>query len=178
MLLGVLFFFTSCMDTFYATKRSTFDQAIASVQGQLANEGLKSVGSSSDTKNNLYAAGTSYSRYTGYGTLMENNFVTQDTYRFADADGNTMSYSVSYSAKLTSDGLPYVENVEVCGCETSNPKDYERLCGKESSVKQINLIPKDQELKKMNVMNTTLAITGITVGVSLIIYLIALSSLH
>ena len=73
------------MDTFYVTKRSTFDQAIASVQGQLASEGLKSVGSSSETKNNLFAAGTSYSKYTGYGTKMENNFVTQDTYRFADS---------------------------------------------------------------------------------------------
>lgn len=174
MLLGVFFCFTSCMDTFYATKRSTFDQTIASVQGKLASEGLKSVGSSTDTKNNLYAAGTSYSRYTGYGTKMENNFVTQDTYRFADAEGNTMNYSVSYSAKQSSDGVPYVENVEVCGCETSNPNDYERLCGNASVVKQINKVPKDQKLQQMNVMNTTLAVSGITVGLTLFIYLIAL----
>ena len=174
MLFGILFCFTSCMDTFYATKQSTFDKTIASVQGQLATEGLKSVGSSSDTKNNLYASGTSYSRYTGYGTKMENNFVTQDTYRFADDEGNTMNYSVSYSAKQTSDGVPYVENIEVCGCETSNPKDYERLCGNDSFVKQINLIPKDQELKQMNVMNTTLAVTGVTVGLTLLITLITL----
>ena len=164
------------MDTFYATKRSTFDKAVADVQSRLAQEGLKSVGSSSDTKNNLYALGTSYSKYTGYGTMMENNFVTQDTYRFADAEGNTMKYSVSYSAKQTSDGVSYVENIEVCGCETSNPNDYERLCGNNSLVKQINLTPKDQELRQMNVMNTTLAITGITIGLTLLVSLIALGA--
>lgn len=164
------------MDTFYVTKRSTFDQAIASVQGQLASEGLKSVGSSSETKNNLFAAGTSYSKYTGYGTKMENNFVTQDTYRFADSIGNTMNYTVAYSAKQTDNGIHYVENIEVCGCETSNPNDYERLCGNESLVKQINLTPKDQEVKQMDVMGTTLAVTGITVGLTLLITLITLGA--
>lgn len=174
MLMCTLFGLSSCMNTFYATKRTTFDQTISSVQGKLANEGLKSVGSNSETRNNLYAAGTSYSRYTGYGTKMENNFVTQDTYRFADDDGNTMNYSVSYSAKQTDSGIPYVENVEVCGCETSNPKDYERLCGNESIVKQINLIPKDQEIKQMDIMGTTLVVSGIAVGATLLITLFTL----
>ena len=160
------------MDTFYATKRSTFDKTIVSVQRQLNNEGLKSVGSSSDTKNNLYAAGTSYSKYTGFGTMMENNYVTQDTYRFADAEGNTMNYSVSYSAKRTEGGVQYVDNVEVCGCETSNPNDYERLCG--NAVRQIKSMPKDQELKKLNVLNTTLTLFGIAASLSLVLTLILL----
>ena len=174
-LLSVVFCMTSCMDTYYVTKKTTFDNAISSVQSQIASQGFSSTGSNTNTRNNLYAAGTSYSKYTGYGTMMENNFVTQDTYRFSDADGNTMNYSVSYSAKQTSDGIPYVENLELCGCETSNPKDYERLCGNNSVVKQINDVPKDQKVEKLNVMNTTLAITGITLGLSLIISLIALS---
>lgn len=105
---------------------------------------------------------------------MENNFVTQDTYRFADEEGNTMNYSVSYSAKETIDGDPYIEDIEVCGCETSNPKDYEKLCGNESIVKQISSLPKDQEIKKMNVMNTTLAVSGIAVGLTVLITLITL----
>lgn len=174
MFISTLFGLSSCMDTFYATKRSTFDQAISSVQSQLANEGLEAVGSNSETKNNLYAAGTSYSRYTGYGTMMENNFVTQDTYRFSDGEGNTMNYTVSYSAKQTENGAQYVENIEVCGCETSNPKDYEKLCGNESIVKQINSLPKDQEINKMNVMNTTMAVCGVIIGGSLLITLLSL----
>lgn len=175
MLLCVPFGLSSCMDTFYATKKTTFEKALTSVQTQMTNDGYKVVGSNSETKNNVYVSATSYSRYTGYGSKMENNFVTQDTYRFADEEGNTMSYSVSYSAKQTSEGIPYIEDIEVCGCETSNPKDYERLCGNESTVKQINLLPKDQEIKIMNVMNTTLAVSGIAIGATLLITLITLS---
>ena len=175
LLLCVLFGLSSCMDTFYATKKTTFENALTSIQTQMTNDGYKIVGSNSETKNNVYVSATSYSKYAGYGSKMENNFVTQDTYRFADEEGNTMSYSVSYTAKQTNDGVPYIENIEVCGCETSNPMEYERLCGNESIVKQINLLPKDQEIKVMNVMNTTLVVTGIAVGATLLITLITLS---
>ena len=174
MLLGILISFSSCMDTFYATKRTTFEKALASVQTQMDKDGFKVVGSNSETKNNVYVSATSYSRYTGYGSKMENNFVTQDTYRFADDEGNTMNYSVSYSAKQTMEGVPYIDDIEVCGCETSNPKDYDRLCGNESIVKQINSLPKDQEIKQMNVMGTTMAVSGIAIGITLLITMITL----
>ena len=164
---------TSCMDTFYVTQKATFDKAIQSVQSQMAQNGFSSTGSNTNTRNETVVTGVSYSKYTGYGSAMANNFITQDTYRFADTLGNTMNYSVSYSAKQSDNGIPYVENIEVCGCETSNPKDYERLCGNESFVKQINNVPKDQEIKQINVMNTTLAATGITVVATLLITLIA-----
>lgn len=175
ILFGTLFSFSSCMNTFYATKKTTFEKALASVQTQMNQDGFKVVGSNSETKNNVYVSATSYSRYTGYGSKMENNFVTQDTYRFADEEGNTMNYSVSYSAKQTNEGITYIDDIEVCGCETSNPKDYEKLCGNESIVKRINSLPKDQEIKQMDVMGTTLAVTGVTVGLTLLITLITLS---
>lgn len=173
-LLVVMFSMTSCMDTYYVTKKTTFDNAINSVQSQMANQGFNSTGSNTNTRNETVVTGTSYSRYTGYGTAMANNFITQDTYRFADTLGNTMNYSVTYSAKQTTDGIPYVENLELCGCETSNPKDYERLCGNESVVKQINAVPKDQKVEKLNVMKTTLATTGIALVFSIIIASIAI----
>lgn len=174
MLLCILFSLSSCMNTFYATKKATFEKALASVQTQMGKDGFKVVGSNSETKNNVYVSATSYSKYTGYGSKMENNFVTQDTYRFADEEGNTMNYSVSYSAKQTKEGVSYIEDIEVCGCETSNPKDYDRLCGNESLVKQINSLPRDQEIKQMNVMGTTLVVSGVAVGISLLITMITL----
>ena len=176
MLLGVLFFFTSCMDTYYVTKKSTFDTAIRSVQSQMAAQGFSSTGSNTNTRNETVVTGVSYSKYTGYGSAMANNFITQDTYRFADSLGNTMNYSVSYQAKQSKDGIPYVENVELCGCETSNPKDYERLCGNESYVKSINNMPKELKIEEMNVVNTTLAVSGIALGATLLITLITLAA--
>ena len=86
-----------------------------------------------------------------------------------------MNYSVSYQAKQTQEGIPYVENVELCGCETSNPKDYDRLCGQSSVVKQINSVPKDQEVKIVNETKTYFAAGGVTLGL-LFLLLLALSA--
>ena len=168
---------TSCMDTYQVTKKATFDRTIQSVQSQMAQNGFSSTGSSTNTRNETVVTGVSYSKYTGYGSAMANNFITQDTYRFTDTLGNTMNYSVSYSAKQTKDGEPYVENIEVCGCETSNPKDYEKLCGRYGLVNKINNIPKDQTIEEVNVLSTTLVLSGIVIGGSLIYTLILLSKL-
>lgn len=165
------------MDTYQVTKKTTFDRTIQSVQSQMAQNGFSSTGSSTNTRNETVVTGVSYSKYTGYGTAMANNFITQDTYRFTDTLGNTMNYSVSYSAKQTREGVPYVENIEVCGCETSNPKDYERLCGKYGLLNKINNIPKDQTIEEVNILNTTLVLSGIVIGGSLLYTLVMLSKL-
>jgi len=160
---------TSCMDTFYVTQRTTFDAAIKSVQSQMANQGYYLNGSSTNTRNEAVVTDVSYSRYSGYGTAMANVFITQDTYRFADSLGNTINYSVSYQAKQTKEGTQFVENVEICGCETSDPKEYEKLCVQEAKLKQLNDLPKDQKIRILNVTNTVLAATGIVLALTLII---------
>ena len=85
-----------------------------------------------------------------------------------------MNYSVSYQARRTAQGEAFVENIELCGCETSNPKDFERMCGDESVVKQFNSLPKDQMVKRINAVNTYLVGGGITVG--LLLLLLALTA--
>ncbi len=174
LLLIVLFGMSSCMDTFYVTKNATFDKAVCSVQSQLAIQGFDLTGTSTNTRNEPVVTGVSYSEYTGYGSAMKNNYITQDTYRFADSLGNTMNYSVSYQARRTAQGEAFVENIELCGCETSNPKDFERMCGDESVVKQFNSLPKDQMVKRINAINTYLVGGGITVG--LLLLLLALTA--
>lgn len=168
--LVAVFGMTSCMDTYYVTQRTTFDAAIKSVQAQMADQGYYLNGSSTNTRNETVVTGVSYTRHSGYGTAMANNFITQDTYRFADSLENTMNYSISYQAKQTNEGTQFVENVEVCGCETSNPNDYEKFCLQETEVKQLNNLPKDQKIRKLNVTNTILAATGIILAITLIIF--------
>lgn len=150
------------------TKRTTFDDNISLIQTQMADLGFYLNGSNTNTRNETVVTGVSYSN-SGYGTAMDNNYITQDTYRFADSIGNTMNYSVSYQAKQTQEGISYVERVELCGCETSNPKDYEKLCGNESAVKQINELPLDQKVEKVNVPNTTLAASGVILGLLIVV---------
>lgn len=165
----VLLGMTSCMDTYYVTNKATFDNAISTIKSQMEERGFNLNGSNSITHNETVVTGVSYSSESGYGTAMANNYITQDTYRFADSLGNTMSYSIVYCVQQTTDGKPYVVNSKVCGCETSNPKDYDRLCGDESVVKQINNLPKDQTINRVNVVNTSLAVTGVLVGLALVI---------
>ena len=159
-LLMVMFGMTSCKDAFFVTQRTTFDRSIKEVQNQLAQQGYELSGTNTNTRNEAVVTGQSYTDM-GYGFMMENNFITQDTYKFTDSLGNTMNYSLSYQAKQSDDDVSYVDHVELCGCETSNPKDYERMCGDAAVVKQLNNMPKDRQVKVLNKTKTYLAASGI-----------------
>lgn len=156
-LVGV-FALTSCTNTRQVTSKKTFDKTVEEVKSDLVKQGYAPSGSSTDTKNNVYVEGTSYSRYTGYGSKMANDFVTTDTYRFSSDDGSTMQFSVSYKAK-NNGNLIYVTEVTISGCETSNTKQYESLCGSSSPIKKIDRMPQDASFEEKDVMRTTLAVT-------------------
>lgn len=160
----------SCTNTRLVTTKTTFDKSIEDVKLELANQGYAPSGSSSDTKNNMYVEGTSYSKYSGYGSKMANDFVTTDTYRFTNEEGNTMNFSVSYKANQNKE-LIYVTDVHTSGCETSDAKQYNTLCGNESPVKQLDRLPQDASFEEIDVMNTALAASGISILASLLILL-------
>lgn len=151
----------SCTNTRYVTAKSTFDQTVNEVKSDLAQRGFAPSGSSTDTKNNVYVEGTSYSKYSGYGSKMANDFVTTDTYRFTNDEGNTMNFSVTYKAKQNGN-LIYVTDVSTAGCETSNAKQYDSLCGSGSPIKKLDKLPQDATFEEIDVMGTTLAVTGIS----------------
>jgi hypothetical protein len=143
--------FLSCT-TYHVTSRSTFDRTVKEIITEVELKGYSLSGSSTDTKNNVFVEGTSYSKYSGYGSLMANDFITTDTYRFINEDGNTLSFSVSYKPmKDASQGLLYVTEAATTGCETSNAKQYEGLCGSSSPViKKIQTLPQDATVRKID----------------------------
>lgn len=167
-LMVVLFGMTSCMDTFYVTEKTKFDDAVAMVRSQLKEKGFNLTGTNSITRNEPFVTDVTSS----YGLRMDNNYITQDTYRFTDSLGNTMSYSVSYHLKQESKGVPYVQDVEVCGCETSNPKDFETFCDGESEIYQIKNIPKEQTIKQFNYVKTS----GLVAVFGLVLVLVMLAT--
>lgn len=155
----------SCTDTRYVTAKSTFDKTISGVKTEMAQKGYAPSGSSTDTKNNVYVEGTSYSRYTGYGSKMANDFVTTDTYRFTNENGQTMNFSVSYKTNQdATQGLVYVTDVQTAGCETSDAKQYDAMCGSNSPVAKIDKMPQDASIEVTNVAKTT----GLTIVLSLV----------
>ena len=154
-----------CTDTKYVTSKATLDRTINEIKSDMAQKGYAPSGSSTDTKNNVYVEGTSYSKYSGYGSKMANDFVTTDTYRFTNEQGKTMNFSVSYKANEdATKGLLYVTDVQTAGCETTDAKQYDALCGSTSSVAKINNLPQDSSIEVLNVGKTT----GLTVVLSLI----------
>ena len=74
-----------------------------------------------------------------------------------------MKFMVAYYPKSTPQ-LRYVEGVELCGCETSNPADYEKMCGKDSPVSWVNFMPQNQEVRYVNTAETVVVIGGVLVA--------------
>ena len=170
--------FSSCYTTHNVISKTSLDRTIDSVAIELKSNGYYPVGTSMGTKNELTVTGQSYSDYSGYGTRLDNNYITSDTYSFADTLGNTMNYTVSYQLnKSTSnefyydfayDGFYYVTNLQVTGCKTSNPKEYERLCGKYSPTKKITYLYPDKSVEVFDKKETLFGTLLISIAIGII----------
>ena len=151
----------SCTTTYNVISKAALDQSIDRVAAEMEKYGYYPAGNSTDTRNEVTVTGQSYSKYTGYGTKMDNNYITSDTYRFSDTAGNTMNYTVGYQLRQSS-GLYYVTEVEVKGCETSNVKDYNKLCGSDAPKNRISTLPADATVELYDEAKTYLLIGGLT----------------
>ena len=153
---------SSCMDTKYVTKKTTFDRVVSQVRDEMAQQGFDLTGSNTETKNDLVVVHTSRNENDGVSSELKNNYVTRDTYQFTNAQGNKVSYTVSYQVKETKKGEPYVDGVEVVGCEVSIPADYDKLCGVTSPTHRIATMDKDQRIRVLNGTKTVILAGGIT----------------
>lgn len=155
----VLFSLTSCTTTYSVMSKASLDKALDNVAIELRSRGYYPAGTSTDTKNEVTVTGQSYSKYTGYGTRMDNNYITSDTYRFADTIGNTMNYTVSYQLR-NNGSFVYVTDLQVKGCETSNVKEYANLCGSSTPIRIIENLPPDSSIELYD-ENKTYVLLGV-----------------
>lgn len=133
----VVMHLVGCYSTQNVTSYNDLQGAINDARQELSKMGYELSGEDTRTDNSVYVEDVSYSTRAGYGTALNNKYVTFDKYTFSNADGNTISYTVSYETHRSSDGVLYVTDVSVPQCETSNPKDYNQLCGNPSPIKKI-----------------------------------------
>lgn len=161
---------SSCMDTKYVTKKSTFDRVVSQVRDEMSQHGLDLTGYNTETKNDLVVVHTSHHENDGVNSELKNNYVTRDTYHFTDAHGNKASYTVSYQLKETKKGESYVDGVEVVGCEVSSPADYDKLCGMASPTNRIATMDKDQRIRVLNGTRTVILAGGITLAGLLLLF--------
>ena len=162
----------SCYDT-RMTSSTGYKRSMAKVQKELESQGYSLTGSPTDTRNEVTVTGQSYSRVSGYGTKMDNKYVTRDNYNFTHTDGSTLKFSVTYSP-MQNANVQYVENMQVSGCETSNKNDYNKLCGSSAAIQSLNNAPKDTSVEIYNPTNTYLLTGGISVLAGILLYAIIL----
>ena len=100
----------------------------------------------------------------------------QDSYTFKDDNGSTMEYSVSYVLDEDSDNKKFVENVSVVGCKTSEGDNYDKYCGTDAKVRQLENLPNDITVKKFsagklvfNLVGAPLLILGAITGIGYLV---------
>lgn len=124
-------------------KNPNYYEAVSSARSFMESQGFKTI---------------------GFGSVWDKRFADlhQNTYHFIDSLGNKMSYSVYYAMWVDKKG-DYVYYSELCGCETSNPNDFERLCGDEGVLGKIKELPKDQDITGKKIAQGALGV-GASVG--------------
>ncbi len=142
-----------CTETYFVTSRQDLIDEVNNTRTSLEKEGyrLTALRTSSGT---VQVAGVSMGL-----PSYKDSYTSQDTYKFVNDNGETLAYSVAYQNRII-DTIPFVAAVQVCECETSNPSDYDKLCGKDSPVDNLNNIKQTQEIQVTNVVKTTIAITA------------------
>ena len=161
----------SCTTTKLVTSLNAYKDATSAISSALSEKGYSLSGMSQESKNEVYVSGTSYSRYTGYGTRMANDYWQYDSFTFTDSFNNNVNYMVKYQI-INND---CIDNIEVVNCNAS--KDYNNICGSGGIIKtSVNYISNnpDEIITVPDPGKTVGAVLGGSLGVSLLAVLIVL----
>lgn len=173
MAYAVAIFATSCTTTIPVVSKSALESTVIEVGNQLFDNGYTMTGISEETKNEVSVTGTSYSKYTGYGSAMANNYWQYNKYMYSDSLDNDVSFSIKYQLKKDDNGKLYVQDLEMINCEAS--KDYNAICGGNGIVKKSiaeTANNPDMVATIPNRTGTILGVTGGTIGICTIILII------
>lgn len=139
------FLMAGCYSTVNVASKERFDNAISSTTEKLNQMGYRKTGASTG-KNTDVTRSEGFVYMPNVGVLPysdeKKNETTIDYYSFVDSNGNSLNYSVAYELKESHDKIWYMENANVVGCATSNPDQFESLCGDNSAISKISYLEK------------------------------------
>lgn len=168
-------FFSSCTTTQMTISSQSYKSTLNSIDSTIIslNNDYNLSSSGSETKNEIVVTGQSYTRYAGYGTLMDNNYYTYDNYVYTDSIGNTIEFQLKYKNAQDYFGKPFVSNVDVIKCTCADKKVYASICGESGVVKKVEKLVPDQSSsfydKEASVLVGVLGSIGAGVLVALLI---------
>lgn len=126
-------FFTSCSTTLPVVTQTALDRTLSEINSDLSDYGYEMSGASNESKNEVSVSGVSYSRWTGYGSAMKNNYWQYDEYTYVDSLNNNVSFTIKYQRNKDVDGRPYLQSLEMTNCYSN--KNYNTMCGKDGIVR-------------------------------------------
>lgn len=154
--------FCGCTTTMHVTSYSTFDRTVKEVASEVEKMGftLTDVEKTStkerplstrsypvDNVPSIQSAGEviqSSDQRHGFAENIKSDNIYTDIYHFANNEGETLSYAVSYRTGIDlTKGFVFLKEIYVSGCETSNPSHHDRLCGDSSPIHRLDNIEKD-----------------------------------
>ena len=111
---------------------------ITNQQNDLAVKGYELSGHKEETSSNAVVTAVSYSTQSGYGTAMDNDVFTYDTYTFSNNTGDIVEIELKYRDYYSKySDVNYIQTVELLGCKTSKAADYNDVCGNNSMTKYL-----------------------------------------
>ena len=131
-IVSLIILLSSCMEQRMVTSMEAFSIATNLIENELKEQGFTLSGSSKERKNELIVLGTSYSRYSGYGSKMGNVLWEYYNYTFEDSSKNEVNYEVKFRVQYAQN-VQYIENVEVTNCSAS--RDFKNICGNYGAIK-------------------------------------------
>jgi hypothetical protein len=132
---------TSCTTTKYGMTKATFEETVEEVKYKVQEKGYYLSSENIGTGISAAFTNTRDAKNSVWDADLAN--AKANVYHFEDSAGNTFEFTVGYNEALSGNTM-YLLDATVLSCQTSNPKDYMSLCGKQSAVNAIEVIPKDK----------------------------------
>ena len=160
LLVIMAFSLTACTSVRNVTSFKEYNRSMQVVASDLSARGYELSGHKEESASNTVVTAVSYSTQAGFGTAMDNDHFTYDTYTFSNANGDVAEISLKYRGRYSKySDMNYMETVDLLGCKTSKASDYNNICGSYSTVKSLlSDMNKDANVKIYS-ENKTLTLT-------------------
>lgn len=162
--------FSSCTTTQMTISPRAYNTAVEKISSDISTigKGYQLTGSGSDAKNEVIVTGQSYSKYSGFGTLMDNDKSFYNNYTYTDSIGNTVDFQIKHKNKADYNRNEYIYDIEVVKCNCGDKKLYSVICGENGIVKKVTQLNPDQQSNIYDAGTTYLTIFGVSMGISLL----------
>lgn len=163
--IGIAFLVSSCTSSRMVLSTEGYRDALDRAKENIRNNGYYQISEEQSETNTTVPGRLVEHKDNGHlvGVTQEMINITNvyETHLFVDSLGNEMWFRVA----LRPEGQ-HLLKVNLEGCQTSNYRDFEQLCGSQSAIrKEISMLKPDKEIKRFSLLKTVGAGALVTAGV-------------